>query len=193
MRTLSLLDAAKHTSPNPLSLICSRTPDGHTNLATVSWWTYLSLEPQTIGFAMMKTSYTGELVRESRELVLTIPGKPLAKAVMQCGSTTGRTQDKAKAFDIELTELPDCAILIPAHSVLAIHCSLCDHIDVGDHYFYICDVRNAHAVTDEAPLFAWKGYAKNSPGTAGINPHPHTPAPPLRPLIRGTGAGRPAS
>lgn len=36
MRSLSLLDATKHTSPNPVSLICSLTPDGRTNLATVS-------------------------------------------------------------------------------------------------------------------------------------------------------------
>lgn len=163
MRNISLLDAARHTSPNPVSLICSRTSDGRTNLATVSWWTYLSLEPQAIGFAMMKTSYTGELVRENRELVLAIPGKPLAKAVMQCGSTSGRTQDKAKEFGITLAELPDCAIRIPVHSVVAMHCTLRDCVDVGDHYFYICDVRNVHAVADEPPLFAWKGYAKIAP------------------------------
>lgn len=163
MRSLSLLDATKHTSPNPVSLICSLTPDGRTNLATVSWWTCLSLEPETIGFAMMKPSYTGELVRGTRQAVLTIPGVPLARAVMQCGSTTGRTQDKATTFDIALMELPDCAIRIPVHSVVAIQCRLREHIDVGDHYFYICDVERVLADADEAPLFAWKGYAKIAP------------------------------
>lgn len=163
MRTLSLLDATRHTSPNPVSLICSRTPDGKTNLATVSWWTCLSLEPEIIGFAMMKTSYTGERVRDTRQLVLTIPGTPLARAVMQCGSTTGRTQDKAAAFDIALRDLPDCAIRIPVHSVVAIVCDLRDCIDVGDHYFYICTVKHVYADADESPLFAWKGYAKIAP------------------------------
>lgn len=163
MQSLSLLDAAKHTSPNPVSLICSRTPDGKTNLATVSWWTYLSLEPETIGFAMMKPSYTGEQVRSTRRLVLTIPGVPLARAVMQCGSTTGRTQDKAATFDIALKELPDCDIRIPVHSAVAMQCRLRDYVDVGDHYFYICDVEHVYADADETPLFAWKGYAKIAP------------------------------
>lgn len=75
MNALSLIDSAKLTSPNPVTLICSKTPSGVTNLATVSWWTYLSLEPETIGFAMMKTSYTGEMVRASKQVVLTVPGK----------------------------------------------------------------------------------------------------------------------
>ena len=96
MKALSLIDSAKLTSPNPVTLICSKAPSGVTNLATVSWWTYLSLEPETIGFAMMKTSYTGEMVRASKQVVLTVPGEALAKQVMQCGSSTGRTKDRQK-------------------------------------------------------------------------------------------------
>lgn len=160
MQTLSLIEAAALTSPNPLSLVCSRTPAGITNLATVSWWTYLSLAPEIIGFAMMKTSYTGEMVRASREVVLTIPGTPLAKQVMQCGTSTGRTRDKARDFGIDLTDLPDCAIQIPVHSVVAIQASLREFVDVGDHYFYICPVQKVYANPAETPLFAWKGYAK---------------------------------
>ena len=59
MKSIPLLDVAKVTSPNPVTLICSRNDAGVTNLATVSWWTYLSIEPAVIGFAMMKPSYTG--------------------------------------------------------------------------------------------------------------------------------------
>lgn len=163
MKTLSLIDAAKLTSPNPLSLVCSRTPAGDTNLATVSWWTYLSLEPETIGFAMMKTSYTGEMVRVNQQLVLTIPGEALAKQVMQCGSSTGRTRNKAKEFGIELKDIPDCDIQIPVHSTVAIQCTLREFVDVGDHYFYICNVENVYGDETENPLFAWKGYSKIAP------------------------------
>ncbi len=163
MKTLSLIDAAKFTSPNPLALICSRTPSGATNLATVSWWTYLSLEPETIGFAMMKTSYTGEMVRADKQVVLTIPGKTLAKQAMQCGSSTGRTKNKAKDFNIELKDIPDCNIQIPVHSAVAIQCTLREFVDVGDHYFYVCDVKNVYGDEEENPLFAWKGYSKIAP------------------------------
>ncbi|MCH5277355.1 MAG: flavin reductase family protein [Desulfovibrionaceae bacterium] len=165
MNSLALLDVAKLTSPNPVSLVCSRTPAGVTNLGTVSWWTYLSLEPAAIGFAMAKTSYTGEMVRAGKRVVLTIPGETLAKQVMQCGSSTGRTTDKARDFNIELTDIPDCDIRIPVGSVAAIECSLREYVDVGDHYFYICDVRKAYGDESKRALFAWKGYAKIAPAS----------------------------
>ena len=37
-------------------------PDGSTNLAAVSWWTYLSFNPNIIAYAMAKTSHSGEMV-----------------------------------------------------------------------------------------------------------------------------------
>lgn len=113
MEKIQLLDVAKLTSPNPLSLVCTRTPNGVTNLGTVSWWTYLSLSPERIGFAMMKPSYTGEMVRSNKRVILTIPGEPLARHVMECGSTTGRDVDKAAKFAIELKKIPGSDIQIP--------------------------------------------------------------------------------
>lgn len=163
MNAIKLIGASKLTSPNPVTLICSLAPDGKTNLATVSWWTFLSLDPETIGFAMMKTSYTGEMVRTNKKAVLTVPGVPLEREVMECGSSTGRTTDKAKKFGIELKKLPDVDIEIPSHTVVAIQCSLREFVDVGDHYFYICDVKSVYGDENERPLFAWNGYSKIAP------------------------------
>ncbi len=165
MKALSnLLDSAKLIDPNPVSLVCSKTPSCITNLATVSWWTYLSLDPATIGFAMMKPSYTGEMVRTNKKVVLTVPSDKISpKQIMQCGSFTGRTKEKVKEFGIELKSLPDCDIQIPVHSVIAIQCALREFVDAGDHYFYICDVENVYGDENETPLFAWKGYSKIAP------------------------------
>ena len=69
-------------------------PDGSTNLATVSWWIYLSYHPNMIAYAMAKTSYSGELVRGNKKVVLTIPGTAIVEAVMGCGSTAGRDTGK---------------------------------------------------------------------------------------------------
>ena len=63
MNKINLPQAAKLTSPNPVSVVCTMKPDGSTNLATVSWWTYLSFNPNMIAYAMAKTSYSGEMVR----------------------------------------------------------------------------------------------------------------------------------
>ena len=73
-----------------------------------------------IAFAMAKTSYSGEMVQNSRKVILTIPGAELSEAVMGCGSTTGRNTDKVAKFGIELAEVEGSSIKVPVHSPVAI-------------------------------------------------------------------------
>ena len=163
MKKINLPQASRLTSPNPVTVVCTEKPDGSTNLATVSWWTYLSFNPNMIAYAMAKTSYSGEMVRNNRKVILTIPGAEIADAVMGCGSTTGRDTDKAAKFDIALTNVEGSSIQIPVHSRVAIVCSLKEYHEVGDHYLYICDVEQVYGDESEEALFAWNGYSQLRP------------------------------
>jgi len=167
MEKITLPRAAKLTSPNPVSLVCTQKPDGTTNLATVSWWTYLSFNPGMIAYAMAKTSYSGERVRETKEVILTVPGADLAEAVMGCGSTTGRDTDKVTQFSVELAPVEGSAIRIPAHSRVAIRCRMKEYLETGDHYLYICEVEQVYGDENEKALFAWNGYSKAAPAQLG--------------------------
>lgn len=154
MNKITLSGAAKITSPNPVSLVCTQKPDGSTNLATVSWWTYLSYNSNMIAYAMAKTSYSGEMVIQNKKVILTIPSDKIVDAVLGCGSTTGRNTDKTAKFGIKMQELPDSDICIPAHSALAIVCNLKEYIETGDHYLYICNVEQVYADEKEKAVFA---------------------------------------
>jgi len=167
MNKINLPKASRLTSPNPVTLVCTEKPDGTTNLATVSWWNYLSFNPSMIAYAMAKTSYSGEMVRNSKKAILTVPGAAIAEAVMGCGSTTGRNTDKAAQFGIELVEVEGSSIKIPAHSRVAIQCRMKEYHEVGDHYLYICDVEQVYGNEDEEALFAWNGYGKVAPAKLG--------------------------
>ena len=160
MNKINLPKASGLTSPNPVTLVCTQKPDGTTNLATVSWWTYLSFNPCMIGYAMAKTSYSGEMVRENKKVILTIPGEKITDAVVGCGSTTGRNTDKINQFQIEMQKLPTSDIQIPLHSRVAIQCKLKEFVEVGDHYLYLCDVEEVYGNGEEEALFAWNGYAE---------------------------------
>lgn len=59
MKEITLPKASQLTSPNPVTLVCTEKEDGTTNLAAVSWWTYLSYNPNMIAYAMAKTSFSG--------------------------------------------------------------------------------------------------------------------------------------
>ena len=163
MEKINLPKASKLTSPNPVTIVCTRKPDGSTNLATVSWWTYLSFNPNMIAYAMAKTSYSGEMVRGNKKVILTIPSVEITDAVMGCGSTTGRDTDKIAKFGIEMQEVPDSEIQIPLHSRVAIQCSLKEFVEVGDHYLYICNVEQVYGNEQEEAVFAWDGYAQIRP------------------------------
>lgn len=163
MKKINLPQDSRLTSPNPVTVVCTEKPDGSTNLATVSWWTYLSFNPNMIAYAMAKTSYSGEMVRNNRKVILTIPGAEIADAAMGCGSTTGRNTDKVSKFNIALKDVEGSSIQIPVHSRVALVCSLKEYHEVGDHYLYICDVERVYGDESEEALFAWNGYSQLRP------------------------------
>ena len=160
MNKINLPKAAQITSPNPVTLVCTQKPDGSTNLATVSWWTYLSYNPDMIAYAMAKTSYSGEMVRQNKKVILTIPSDKIVDAVLGCGSTTGRNTDKTAKFGIEMQKVDGSDIRIPAHSALAIVCNLKEFVETGDHYLYVCNVEQVYADEQEKAVFAWNGYSE---------------------------------
>lgn len=163
MEKVSAGNASKMTSPNPVTIVCTETPDGKTNLATVSWWMYMSFNPVMIGFAMQKTAYSGELTRQNKKVVLAMPGAELADITMKCGSVSGRDTEKAKEFNIELMDISDCSIKVPVHSRLVFDCALSETISVGDHYLYLCNVNNIYADKNKQQVFAWDGYSSIQP------------------------------
>lgn len=163
MNKISLPQASTLTSPNPVTLVCTQKPDGSTNLATVSWWTYLSYNPNMIAYAMAKTSYSGEMVRNNKKVILTIPSAAIADEVMGCGMSTGRDTDKITKLGVEMQEVPNSEIKIPLHSRVAIKCSLKEFIETGDHYLYICNVEDVYGNEQEEAVFAWNGYSQIRP------------------------------
>jgi flavin reductase (DIM6/NTAB) family NADH-FMN oxidoreductase RutF len=160
MKKITFNEALKHTSPQPVSLISSLTPEGITNLAAVCWWTYLESEPPMIGFSMGNNSYTRKLIVKNRKAVLSIPGEAIAEEAFQCGTVSGRDVNKAEKYKIELT---GDLLKYPVHSKLAFICSLKSTAAVGDCTFFICRIDDIFFRENERQLFAWGGSEKLSP------------------------------
>ena len=160
MINISISDAQKHTSPNWVSLICAKKPNGTTNLTTISWWTYLANHPAMIGFSMSKKSYTGELIRSTGKAILSVPNAKISKEVFECGHSTGRDIDKAEKFGIELTGTD---IQYPLHSKFVFFCTLKNTVEAGDHVFHICEVDDILYNDSEPQVYAWDGYSKIAP------------------------------
>lgn len=155
MDEITIQEAHSFLSPGPVAVICTETPDEKTNLAPVGWWTILSYNPGMIGFAMEKTSYSGEMVCRTKKVIITIPSEELTKVIIPCGTTTGRDTDKVEKFGIMLEDVPNSTIKVPAHSSVAINANLEQKVEVGDHYLYICSVQQVYGNENKKPM-VWK-------------------------------------
>jgi flavin reductase (DIM6/NTAB) family NADH-FMN oxidoreductase RutF len=161
MEHITIDEAQVLSSPNPVCLICSRRSDGGVNLATVSWWTYLSNTPPQLGFALSKQGYTGKRIRADRQMALCLPGPELAEAVLLCGSSTGRKVDKVREYAIEMTSIPNIPLPVPLHSHLIFHCSLVGEVDTGgETVFYVCKAENIYTGSSASHVSALEGYGK---------------------------------
>ena len=167
MKALNIMEATVYTSPNPLTLICSQNEDGTTNLAPICFVSYLSFNPPMVGFATGKQSHTGKRVRETSNVIVTVPGENLAGVVMACGSSTGAKVNKVAENNIEMKSVEDSDIQIPADTKLAMVATLQEAVEVGDHILHICQVDKFLGNEDKKGLYAWNGFGKVAPAVEG--------------------------
>ena len=154
MKKITMDEAIMQTSPQPVALISSLTPEGGTNLAAVCWWVYLESDPPFMGFSMWKESYTCELVDKNKKTVISIPGEAISKEAFECGKVSGRDVNKAEKYKLELQ---GGDIKYPVHSRLAFVCTVENQVDVGECTFFICRVDEVYFNENERQLFALAG------------------------------------
>lgn len=155
------------TSPNPLTLVCTKKEDGTTNLSTISWWMPLSFNPNLFAVAINHGSHGGERLCETGEAVLVIPAVGSEDFIFRCGSNNGKEVNKVETFSIDLKDLNGTDIKIPVHSTAAVIGKLKSYEETGDHNLYVMQVEKAFGDETETPLFAWKGYAEVNTAVRG--------------------------
>lgn len=160
MNQIKIAQAPVFTSPNPMTLICSKKPDGTTNMATLAFWTYASTNPGKVVFSLNKGAYTLELLAQNREVVIAVPGVSLAGALIACGTSSGRDTNKVEKFGIEMQKLDGTEIGVPSSTRLAIVAEVCETVDADDHVLHLCNVKSVYADERVEAVFGWKGYGE---------------------------------
>ena len=162
MKDITIAQAAALTSPDPLVLVCTEKEDGSVNMAPVSFFMYASFQPPMLAFAMGRAACSGENLRRTGRAVLAAPGVSLEKAVIACGSASGRGTDKMKETPVPLQRLEE-GVPFPEDSRVSFAVSLERTVEAGDHYLYLCRIDRMAADESREALFAWDGYAAVAP------------------------------
>lgn len=158
MKQITISDAQRATSPNSIILVCVKKPDNSINLATVSWWTYLSNHPSMLGFSISNKGYTKKLLTANKSFIISIPDAGIADKVMHCGRTSGRDIDKVVEFKIDMTDDG-----FPVSSKLVFKCQVESTTNVGDHTFFSCTIDDILYNSDSKQLYSFDGYSRLAP------------------------------
>ena len=123
-----------------LGVLPAPAPSG-VNIITLCFTMYCSYKPPMMAFAVQQGSYSYELLEESEECVLAVPGEKLAQQVLECGLKSGRDMDKMRAYGF--SPLPSQTISVPgiAECIANLEGKILTITKSGDHRTAFVEIR----------------------------------------------------
>ena len=146
-RSLDVRKVTRLVNHGPTVLVSCRHA-GRSNLITLAWTTPVSADPQLLAVAVAPGRFSHDLIANSREFVVNVPGSVLLPQVWHCGTVSGRLGDKFKSAG--LTEEPARRLEAPlvAECFAHIECEVVEAPVLGDHTLFVGEVVAASAERD---------------------------------------------
>ena len=141
-QSLPLSQVYRLIEPGPVVMV-STMRGKQPNIMTMSWHMMIDFEPPILACVISNRDYTFDTVRKTKECVINIPTVELAKKVVGCGNTSGRSVDKFKKFGLT----PSAAACVRAPLIDECYANLeCKVIDAKlalKYNIFICEVVKA--------------------------------------------------
>jgi flavin reductase (DIM6/NTAB) family NADH-FMN oxidoreductase RutF len=101
--SLALSRVYRLLEPGPVVLVTTANRT-RTNVMALSWHMMMEFLPPLVGCVLSGRNYSFSLLTESRECVINIPTRDLARKVVACGNSSGRRRDKFADFGLTPTD-----------------------------------------------------------------------------------------
>ncbi|MBM3950067.1 MAG: flavin reductase family protein [Rhodospirillales bacterium] len=99
MKALPLAKVYQLLEPGPVVLLTT-AHKGCANVMTMSWLTPMEFEPPLIACIVSEANHSFAALRATKECVIAIPARDLARQMVAVGNCSGRTIDKFKKFGL---------------------------------------------------------------------------------------------
>jgi flavin reductase (DIM6/NTAB) family NADH-FMN oxidoreductase RutF len=141
-RSLPLSQVYRLLEPGPVVLVTTaraRRP----NVMAMSWHTMMEFEPPLVGCVISNRNYSFDTLTATKECVIAIPTRELARKVVGCGNTSGRKVDKFKTF--RLTPSPAVRVAPPLidECYANLECRIADGKMIARYNFFVLEVLKA--------------------------------------------------
>jgi len=139
-----LSKALRLINPGPVVLVTSKYEEV-VNIMAAAWTTPISHDPPLVGVSISPRRFTHELIEQSGEFVLNIPGLNLARQVKLCGTRSGRNIDKFREAHLTPAEAKLVSVPLIEECLGHLECTLVEHYSLGDHTLFVGRVVAAQA------------------------------------------------
>lgn len=142
--------ARKYLEPGPVVLVSSAW-QSESDIMTLGWHTILEFSPSLVGCMISGMNHSHELIKQSGECVINVPGADLIEKVVAIGNSHGGQVDKFKQY--QLTPEPGKVTGAPliGECFASFECRLYDDALVDNYNFFIFEIVSAQVI-DSAML-----------------------------------------
>ncbi len=126
-------------------LITSKGKTGKPNVMTVAWIIPVSADPPLLAMSIRPERYSHNLILESGEFVVNVPGFDLAQSVLFCGRRSGQEHDKFKATSLHTQKALKVSAPVVKECVGHLECKVFKTVETGDHTLIIGEIIEAYA------------------------------------------------
>jgi flavin reductase (DIM6/NTAB) family NADH-FMN oxidoreductase RutF len=142
MKDLPLWKVYQLLEPGPVVLLTTARR-GRANVMTMSWHMMVEFEPPLVACVVSNANYSFAALRATKECVIGIPDRKLARKVVDVGNCSGRAIDKFEKFN--LTPAPAARVTPPliAECFANLECEVADIRLVNKYNLFILEVLKA--------------------------------------------------
>jgi len=131
--------------PIPAVMVSCGDNEKNYNIITISWTGTINTDPAMCYVSIRPSRHSYNIIKETKEFVINLTTKDLAKETDWCGVKSGRDFNKFKSMKLT----PEKAEFIKAPMIsecpISIECKVTDIIPLGSHDMFIAKVLAVHA------------------------------------------------
>ncbi len=134
--------------PVPVVLVTCGTKKP--NIITLAWVGTVCSDPPMVGIGVRPGRYSHDLIEETGEFVINIPGEDLLEVTDRCGHVSGRDVDKFATFGLTAEPASEVKTALVAECPVNMECKVVQKISLGAHDLFLGEIVAVHV--DEAVL-----------------------------------------
>jgi flavin reductase (DIM6/NTAB) family NADH-FMN oxidoreductase RutF len=125
--------------PVPAVMVTAKNGDAE-SIITIAWAGTICSNPPMVSISIRPDRYSYNIIKDSGEFVINVPGKDLAFAADFCGVKSGRDVNKFEFLKLNREKASVVNVPLIKEAPLSIECKVKNIIELGSHHMFIADV-----------------------------------------------------